>query len=105
MSSEWTLPLIQAELDGLPLGCDFILAQDDTARLFGRSSAATRRITSFAAAHGCRAGFRGNELVFRKRLPPAVQDAVVDPAAVECFPPICPPPSPSGDDHPGAGCR
>lgn len=105
MSSDWTLPLIQAELDGLPLGCDFILAPDDTARLFGTGRAAARRVKTFAAALGCRADFRGNELVFQRRLPPAPQDAVVDLLAVECFPPACPPPSPSGDDHPGAGCR
>ena len=105
MSSEWTLPLIEAELDSLPLGCDFILAPDDAARLFGTSGAATRQIANFATAHGCRADTRGDELVFRKRLPPASQDAVPDPAAVECFPPFAPPPSPSGDDHPGAACR
>lgn len=105
MSSEWTLPLIRLELDGLPLGCDFILALEDTERLFGKRGAAARRIASFAAGHGCRAIFRRNELVFEKRVQPLTQEPAADPDPVDCFPPAGPSPLPASDDHPGPGCR
>ena len=100
MSSEWTLPLIQTELDGLPLGCDFILAADDTERLFGVNSAASRRIANFAAGHGCRAIFRRSDLIFQKRVQGSTPMLAADLAQVECFPPLCAPDRPSGDDHP-----
>lgn len=105
MASAWTLPLIRIELDSLPLGCQFSLDLDDAARLFGASDAASRLVSIFAASHGCRAVFRRNELVFRKRLQggaPAPTDAL---GSVECFPPLCPPPRPGSDDHPSANCR
>jgi hypothetical protein len=104
MASEWTLPLIEIELDGMPLGCDFILAPDDTTRLFGVNSAAARRIAHFAAGHGCRAIFRRNDLVFQKRVTSAVP-APADPASVECFPPLCDAPRPTSDDYPPTDCR
>lgn len=105
MASDWTLPLIQIELDGLPLGCDFILAPDDTQRLFGVNNAAARRIANFAAGHGCRAIFRQKDLVFQKRVQASAPIEPLDPSSVECFPPQCPPPSSCEDDHPGADCR
>jgi hypothetical protein len=104
MASEWTLPLIQIELDGLPLGCDFILAPDDTERLFGTNGASAPRIAHFASGHGCRAIFRRNELVFQKRVAGAVT-AAIDAASVECFPSLCDAPRPASDDYPPADCR
>jgi hypothetical protein len=104
MASEWTLPLIQIELDHLPPGCDFILSSDDTERLFGTNSAAADRIAQIATGHGCRAIFRRNELVFQKRVASAMT-AAVDPASVECFPPLCHAPRPASDDYPPADCR
>jgi hypothetical protein len=105
MASEWTLPLIRIELDGLPFGCDFILAPDDTERLFGMNSAAARRIATFAAGHGCRAIFRRKELVFQKRVQPSAPTEPLDPSSVECFPPLCDAPRPTSDDYPPADCR
>ncbi len=105
MASEWTLPLIQIELDGLPLGCDFILAADDTERLFGMNSAAARRITNFAVGHGCRAIFRRNDLVFQKRVQAGPPASAAESDSLECFPPLGAPPQSTGDDHPPADCR
>ena len=105
MSSEWTLPLIQAELDGLPENCDFILARDDSERLFGVNEASAGEIASLAAAYRCRAMPRGGELIFRK-LPGAGGPApLADPLSVECFPPVAPSPRTGDDDHPGQDCR
>lgn len=102
MASAWTLPLIRIELDSLPLGCEFNLDLDDATRLFGASDSASRLVSIFAASHGCRAIFRRNELVFRKRL----QSGALAPndgfSPVECFPPLCPPPRPGSDDYPSA---
>ena len=105
MASEWTLPLIQIELDGMPLGCDFILAPDDTERLFGTNNAAARRIANFAAGHGCRAIFRRNDLVFQKRVQSGPRVSAADTDALECFPPLYAPAEPAGDDYPPADCR
>lgn len=104
MASEWTLPLIQAELDGLPLGCDFILGPDDSQRLFGTNGPAVGRVANFASEHGCRATFRGGEFIFQKRIASGAA-APADPAAVACFPPLCLDSEPGGDDHPGPDCR
>jgi hypothetical protein len=105
MASAWTLPLIRIELDGLPLGCEFILESDDAARLFGASDAASRLVSIFAASHGCRAVFRRNELVFQKRLQSGTPAPADELGSVECFPPLCPPPRPSSDDYPSVNCR
>ena len=105
MASEWTLPLIQAELDQLPLGCDFILAPDDVERLFGTGGTIARQLANFAIAHGCRTAFRGQELVFQKRLQRAASDPAFDFSPVECYPPAGPAPCPAEDDHPGPGCH
>ena len=105
MCSAWTLPLIEAELDGLPQDCDFILTRDDSERLFGAGDASARRAADFALGHGCRAAFRQDELIFRK-LPGAGRPApLADPLSVECFPPVGPSPRSQDDDHPGQDCR
>ncbi len=104
MSSEWTLPLIQVELEGLPIGCDFILDPDDVARLFGRGSGAVERAAHFAAPNGCRAALKADEMVFRK-CQPADSSASPDLDAVGCFPAMCAPRQPTSDDFPPAGCR
>lgn len=105
MTSAWTLPLIRIELDNLPLGCEFILALDDAASLFGANDSASQLISVFAGSHGCRAVFRHNELVFQKRLPSPAPASFDEPGQVECFPPPCAPPRPASDDYPAANCR
>jgi len=105
MASALTLPLIRIELDNLPLGCEFILAWDEAAGLFGANDSASRLISIFAASHGCRAAFRLNELVFQKRLPTGVSVRTEQPGSIECFPPLCAPPRPASDDYPAANCR
>lgn len=105
MASAWTLPLIRIELDNLPLGCEFILAWDEAAGLFGANDSASRLISIFAASHGCRAAFRLNELVFQKRLPSGVPVRTEQPGSVECFQPLCAPSRPASDDYPAANCR
>jgi hypothetical protein len=97
--------LIRIELDSLPLGCEFILESDDAARLFGSSDTASRLVSIFAASHGCRAIFRRDELVFRKRLQSGTPVSTDEFSPVECFPPLCPRPRPSSDDYPSVNCR
>jgi len=105
MTSAWTLPLIRIELDNLPLGCDFALAADDGARLFGTNDAASRLVSVFAASHGCRVVFKSNELVFQKRLQSVEAVPAGEAGAVECFPPLCAPPEYASDDYPAASCH
>ncbi len=105
MASEWTLPLLKAELDQLPLGCDFILGPDDVERLFGTGGATARQLASFAISHGCHAAFRGGELVFQKRLQRAAFEPAFGFSPVECYPPVGPATCPAADDHPGPGCH
>lgn len=105
MASEWTLELIRVELDNLPLGCDFILAADDTARLVGMSGTAQRRNAAFAATHGCRAVIRDGQLIFQKRFPARMPEDAPDRLPAEAFPPSSRPPGGACDDFPSANCR
>ena len=101
MASNWTLPLLQAELDQLPLGCDFILAQEDVERLFGTAGEMAGQIANFAVGHGCRASVRRGELLFQKRVRTIPHGATADFPPVDCFPSLCRAPGVSEDDYPG----
>ncbi len=104
MASEWTLPLVERELERLPHGCDFILAEDDASRLFGTGALAARLVASFARDRDCDAIHRRGEVIFRKL--PSVQPLPADGPleGVDCFP-ACAPLDPAVDDHPGCGSR
>jgi hypothetical protein len=66
MSGEWTLPLVQDQLDDLASGQDFTLTKDEYVRLFGLDDVAARRIRRFADSHCCHTFFDGRQLIFRK---------------------------------------
>ncbi len=105
MTSEWTLPLFGDELDHLPRGCDFILSEDDAARLFVAGAAPSdRQIAAFAFQRGCQLTRRPGELVFRKAGMAPAEPAAEPQDALDCFPPSEPHKS-DGDDHPGCGSR
>ena len=105
MVSAWTLPLIRMELEMLPRGCDFLLDNDDVARLFGAEEEDAGRIATFAASHGCAAKPGQGRVAFRRLAEEAGATATGNARVVECFPPCGPTPHPNSDDHPGPDCH
>ena len=67
MRRNFTLPELEAILNGLEEGATHILPRVDYDRLFGENDAALGRLRNFARGHNCVASFADETIVFRKR--------------------------------------
>ena len=67
MRRNFTLPELEAMLNGLEEGAIHNLPRGDYDRLFGENDAAVGRLRNFAKGHNCAASFADGTIVFRKR--------------------------------------
>lgn len=70
MDRNFTLPLLQVVLDGLPEGRQVTLARKQVNRLFGLDDVGATRVLRFADGHHCIVVHVNDCVVFEKRSAP-----------------------------------